>query len=253
VRPDCLPDGDIVDGEACVFGSECSSGYCASTTNPDGSAGCGECQPVVGELEACQGLPVHCAEGLECRGYCEPVQPFGLEPGSACGQLRQCVDGYYCLKLEGERAPSCQPAPELGERCPLEPLYCAGNCDDDGLCVAVPGYGEPCALTVTAARVCQDGLRCDLHAPDVPTCTALLTLGEPCKPLNADFSSGGCESGTLCHCDDLACEAGTCVVRRNLDEACGGEHEVCIAGTSCVDGVCASSGPQDRFSLACVD
>ncbi len=251
VRPECIPHGRREEGEACVFGSQCGSGYCAAPTRSDGSPGCGTCQRVVGLGEACEGEPVRCAEGLECHGACEPSPPFGLPPGATCERLGQCESGYFCLTLSSAEEPSCQPAPAVGDECPRDTPYCEGNCDADGLCRAAPTDGEPCALSANDAHICEQGLRCDPEAAGGPRCSPPLELGATCKPLNADYSSGGCAPGTLCHCADAACQAGTCVRLRDLGEACGLEHDVCLGGTSCVGERCEPSGSQARFRLAC--
>jgi hypothetical protein len=251
VRPECIPHGERDEGDACVFGAQCSSGFCAAPTLSEGLPGCGTCERVVGLGEPCEGEPVRCADGLECHGSCEPSPPFGLPLGSACERLGQCASGTFCLTLEGEDSPSCQPAPRAGDECPIDTPYCEGNCDGDGVCRPAPTAGEPCALSANDAHICEDGLRCDLEAAAGPLCGAPLGLGDACKPLNADFSSGGCEPGALCHCADAACELGTCVRRRDLGETCDGEHDVCLAGTACEAGRCEPSGAQDRFQLAC--
>ena len=253
IRPDCVPHGVSADGAACVFGAECASGYCAAGTAPDGTPSCGSCVPVAREGDDCSQGDVHCDDGLECRGTCVPAAPFGLPPGAECDALNQCTSGYFCLELPGDDGPRCEPPPEVGEACPLDTPFCTGNCDADSVCEAAPGVGSPCALGGTDAHVCSFGLRCDLTAPNVPTCAPPLGLGDPCRPLNADFSSGGCESGTLCHCDDSACESGTCVKRRDEGAACDGAHDVCMAGTRCDGGVCKAFGLQPRFASACND
>ena len=251
-RPDCLPRGLEDDGAACVFGAQCASGYCAASTNPDGSPGCGACVPLAKEGEDCSSGKVHCFEGLVCQGgTCVPGPAFGLSPGAPCDRLGSCASGYYCLELTGDAAPRCQLAPAVGEACPLDTPYCDGNCNTDGLCVAAPRKGAPCALGGSDAHICELGLRCDLGAAGGPTCVPPLPLGAACTPLNADFSSGGCEKGALCHCDDTACESGTCVKRRDLGDSCGGAHDVCIAGTRCESGLCESAGPQGLFTLWC--
>jgi hypothetical protein len=251
LRPECIPRGELGEEEACVFGAQCSSGFCAAPTLAEGLPGCGTCRRVVGLGEACDGEPVRCADGLECHGTCDPSPPFGLAPGAACERLGQCQSGFFCLTLAGAEESTCQPAPEPGDDCAIDTPYCEGNCDDDGVCRPAPATGEPCALSANDAHICDQGLRCDFEAGEVPRCTAPLALGETCRPLNADFSSGGCESGTLCHCIDAACEAGTCVRRRDLFASCDGEHDVCLGGTSCREGRCEPSGSQARFALAC--
>jgi hypothetical protein len=250
-RPDCVPRGTFDDQAACVFGAQCASGFCAASTEPDGSPGCGTCMPVAHEGEACATGAVHCADGLECHGTCTPSAPFGLPPLAACDGFNNCTSGYYCLELPGDDGPRCHPPPALGDACPLDIPYCAGNCDMNGVCMAAPILGNACALGGNAAHTCETGLRCDLTTPGGPTCTRLLHLGAPCRPLNADFSSGGCERGALCHCDDAACESGTCVVRREAGAPCDGPYDVCIAGTSCEAGRCKPSGLQQRFASAC--
>jgi hypothetical protein len=251
-RPDCLPRGLIDDRQPCVFGAQCASGYCAASTNPDGSPGCGACVPLAFAGDDCSGGNVHCFEGLACiDGTCAPGPSFGLPPGAPCDRLGACADGYYCLQLPGDDAPSCQVAPAAGEDCPLDTPFCQGNCNADRVCEAAPGRNDACALGANDAHVCELGLRCDLSAPDGPICAPPLALGAACTPLNADFSSGGCSEGSLCHCDDGACASGTCVKRRDEGDSCDGPHDVCLAGTRCENGVCTSSGSQELYVRFC--
>ena len=109
--------------------------------------------------------------------------------------------------------------------------------------------GEACFF---AARSYEPAPQRGKSALAGPTCTRPLTLGDACTPLNADFSSGGCEDGSMLIAEetgspgddgDAACEieeVGDAVV-------CSGHAEISLQGVRravinvhCICGLCGS-------------
>lgn len=181
-----------------------------------------------------------------------------------------CRSVFHGTASEGQACGVCA----VGLSCWVNSSFC-GTCvptPDAGL-VALPGENEPCFRIEGDGDGCVLGMSCEEDASGTYRCVRQPGAGEACGP-------GPCREGAACvggvcvtkarageACGAVGCERGlfcdangTCVVLRQLGEACASTTE--CAWSLCVDGVCR--GPQTEgepcsdeltcaSSLACVD
>lgn len=190
---ECIGRGLRPDGDVCVSGRQCFSGYC-----PRGPSGCGRCEPLRAEGESCG----TCAFEYVCGGgTCKRRGLMGAtcNADAPCSRTLRCAAGLCAAKVAENGA------------CGAD-----ADCDTDhgAICVrsvcrtvtyAAPGAA--CGYIDGAPRACTGG-RCFL--PDggtASTCVASSGLGGPC---NATV-------GQSCF-PTLFCVAGQCV--RPQDNLC---------------------------------
>lgn len=105
--------------------------------------------------------------------------------------------GLYCHPSENE----CTARASTGEPCPAPDACLEGAICNGGLCMELPGPGEPCMNAIPGAGgFCQPGSACDV--PTL-TCGAPLAEGETCR------ESGQCASRS-CGCLPPSCLRNVC-------------------------------------------
>lgn len=161
----------------------------------------------------------NCARDLDCSdGVClDPCQR--LKAGDNCvggASLARCADGLFC---DSDNTKQCQPTGGPGAPCPTgvgcnEATYCAAN----RTCQPPPKDGEDCG----PGPLCAELHYCD--ADNV--CKAIPGEGQPC---------------TIVCQEDLACEAGTCVIGPGVGEPCPLDGGDCGPDAFCGnDGICVA-------------
>ena len=221
--------GRVPAGGACTESTECADGgYCNDTL-----ACPGVCEAGLSAGTPCADASGVCQSGLTClpEGVCGTYRAIG-EP---CESSSEC-DTYYCEDADGDGESRCAEAPNyfvkaLGEPCEdaldcAKDLYCPEG-DAAPTCVAAAELGEPCIAT-ELSRSCVDAAYCALEADGVRgVCVARVPLGGAC----ADFGEcaiGVCDGGT---CEKHSGLGGPCVT----DERCFGvcDGGVCAAEPAC--------------------
>jgi hypothetical protein len=179
----CQAAGTLDDGEACLFDSQCQSGFCklgagqaAGVCALPTTAGVSSCS----EEGDCSSRQT-CLEGL-CRAF--GAQNAGCDGAHPCGQGLDCV-GAVC-RLAGASAGVACPMPA----CDLDlGLYCASN----GQCAPVKTatlQNPQCGVGV----VCVKGAEC---------------WSGVCKPPSADGTACDLTSGPGCF-SPARCVSGVC-------------------------------------------
>lgn len=93
----CVGGRTAANGDSCVIGGECQSGYCA----PNGLMGVCKAGGAIPKGGTCRG-DGECAAGLKCSFDGETMfpkcmTPGGLDVGGACTASRECAQGLYCM------------------------------------------------------------------------------------------------------------------------------------------------------------
>ncbi|MBW2524370.1 MAG: hypothetical protein JRI23_09355 [Deltaproteobacteria bacterium] len=224
VTDDCVPTEwcdagicvrDKQDGDICITGEQCASGFCPEDgvcCNQDCTGLCmacipgqtglglGECGPVLAgddfKAECPVQAPASCgSNGTGCNGTgaCH-VYPSGTECRSA-----SCTDG------ERERPDTCDGA---------------GTCDDGGIqtCSPYQCSGTDCRSSCSDDSHCLAGSYCDAAGH----CVSQGAQGDPCGGSNE-------------------CDSGFCVDGRCCESGCTGECMACSYGkTGLANGLCRS-------------
>jgi hypothetical protein len=186
------------------------------------------------------------------------------------GEMACCVADTAAFPCAGSVHPaSCSRAVRgtvpVGGACE-EDFYCDGGECVDGVCVALPGPGEPCRNS------CTEGHVCSWAGGDPRVCIPYAAEGETCDPwdrrcaagLACDEASAGAEAEAVCrppaeegercsddvscasadlYCaiDDLERSVGTCTRRADAGERCSYLRDESFGG--CVVGLfCDSPG-----------
>jgi len=182
-------------GNACVFGSECASGFCR--TNQDD--GTGACASKVARNKACEsGLTEECSAGQYCSGgyVCRDY----AEAGESCEGL-ECLPSLSCLS-PGETAPSTCYALgqyELGFSCGADAHCKSGYCSSaSNVCATPLKLGSSCSNQHTGDDGgCGTGRYCDAKRFDtVGVCRVRSNVGEPCDP---EGNAAQCVDSSYCH------------------------------------------------------
>ena len=247
-----LAEGDACQG-VCAGDLACVNGACApmaGTGEPCDAAACrgldlcidGVCTPLPAEGEACSDMRP-CGPRLRCQGaVCVAEAATCDTDPTVCGNGSTCLSRTRAVCMSGAAGSPCMWDGECSKQ-----TYCAA-----GVCAALPGDGDPCALDVR----CLPGLGCD---PATTVCGALPGEGETCAWIFGGqvgcAGALGCVAATCAvmpaegdPCtDDQRCGAGlgcddtfTCVPAHAAGEPCL-DHRVCAAGLFCdaVKSVCA--------------
>lgn len=133
--------------------------------------------------EACvevDALGDSCAAGSLCfDSLCVAIGEPAAE-GEICTPeidfLSACVDGTFCIDVDGDQQARCVKIPKSGDACVGSLQICdAGLACIDGTCLAGPGEGEACHTS--GGNLCGEGLECNF---ETTTCELLPTGGEAC-------------------------------------------------------------------------
>jgi hypothetical protein len=198
---ECYWTGPRSDGEACETNLQCASGICGGYDS-DGM-GCGTCQPLKTEGEACTGP---CGPGLACvGGTCSALSHIG----GPCVGAAHCLAGGWC---DGG---TCAPLLDVGEPCET-----ASHC----------GYSSPVCNAVTH--------QCD--ALDPPAAIGEACFETPDGSLGLCAGAGcqleaGATSGT---CVELAGENQPCATSNDIFL----HRDTCASHLTCVEGTCQLIG-----------
>lgn len=260
--------GQVADGAACQWSTECSNGaYCDVTTSSCG----GVCRrgPVTAPGTAFDACP---AGTVLLGGKC--LTPGG--EGTSCGVrdgvlLGVCGQDTWCDTEAGTAHGTCKRVSAEGEACDDAigtlcgwSLFCRdGRCqkaqDEGGACTA-PGTGRRGAVE------CREELFCDGDLRQAGSCRPKREAGESCRhALECDTHMecigarpmegvrGTCQppprEGESCAeraCGaGLACSSttGKCVATVRLGEPCA-DPDACYTSGTCVDGTCRPVGAQ---------
>lgn len=196
-------------GEVCFSRAHCQAGLgCAPAT--EGRA----CQPALGADERCDDAEV-CADGLVCdpaTGACAAP----LQEQAACARSQDCAPGLYCWQeFTPEPGGLCREQDKVGvgEGQPCNPstdqcrlgLYCRVETQDaPGVCVLLPGLGEPCVdFSSNLDQACREG-EC-IFVDGEARCALLLGEGEACQS-GAQCLSTSCPDGRCAAFREVFCE-----------------------------------------------
>lgn len=221
--------GRVPPGGACTESTECADGgYCNDTLACPGT-----CEAGLGAGTPCADASGVCQSGLTClpEGVCGPYRANG-EP---CESSSEC-DTHYCDDAEGAGESRCAEAPynfikSLGEPCEdaldcAEDLYCPEG-DAAPTCIAAAEVGEPCIAT-ELSRSCVHAAYCALDADGVRgVCVARVPLGSACAA-SEECAAGVCDGGT---CEKHSGLGAPCVT----DARCFGD---CDGGVCAIEPAC---------------
>ncbi len=201
-----------------------------------------------GGTDACAG--VNCDDGVACtvdgclRGVCtHTIDPtgcpadrycdalLGCVPAPACATTQQCIDKWANDACKTQI--TCEPATSTCRFVPLDkdhdghsPIVCGGDDCNDASSVAFAGNAEVC-----------DGIDND--------CNGQVDDGDLCGGF------GACTAGT-CACPTGSTFCGAKCTNTQTDNSnCGFCGKLCQGGTSCVGGICCTTG--DVCGGQCVD
>jgi hypothetical protein len=207
--------GDLPTGAKCLADTECASGMCHGSSDPDADRFC---------VDLCE-TDDTCADGQLCyladhRNACLTPHPNPEQAGGACPDGPIQCESRYCVRVEeddsvGTCLDACEPATGCGGT-----LICVGLSDDDFVCVDPIADGEAC----TGPLRCEGG-RC-VEDDD-----------------GSRFCTGPCESHGDCAGDWL------CVVTSGEDRICLSPTDTRAAGEECESARECASGHCARFSV----
>jgi hypothetical protein len=201
--PACLaPSGARNDGDPCLFGSECDSGFCAIAATDS----CGICAqlPQVGDecVDQTCGYDLACTTNKQCAAW--------VGAGGGCDADDPCAPGMTCVTAIGDTTgtcvPSvtvvggaCDPRRQTGPSCDFNAgLYCNST---TAMCTPVVyvGAGEPCGEIggddhyCVGGATCRSGM-CVQDAGDGAPCDT--AAGPSCLSPARCITNGGSTSGT---------------------------------------------------------
>ncbi len=180
------------EGERCVTGGECLSGFCADGVCCDTACDQGPC-------DACS-----VAEGSMFAGVCKLLDGNACDDGNACTQTDTCLAGQ-CM---GSHPKTCGNNETCVGTAVCDPAtgMCTGDltpngtsCDDDNAC--------------TSKDSCSDGVCQGTVAIECPTLDACHAAGS-CDPATGTCDQPVLPDGTICPTG--VCRAGECVSDGNL-------------------------------------
>src|SRR5581483_3537727 len=176
----CYPTGPTQDGQTCIFGHQCASGYCKKANDKN----CGTCVPRAIKNASCN-TTADCVVGLACakNGTCQPPV-FAKE---ACDDARPCQNNLYCKGQQPNMPGICTAPGGPNDAC--DPTLNGVDCDyfQFAWCVA---SSKQCGSYLTA----DDGQPCGNLAPGQYTlckaksgcvngnCVAANDVGSTCDP-----------------------------------------------------------------------
>lgn len=250
--PACALPGTRAPGEACVYGSQCTSGYCDAEQDA-----CGVCVGTLTAGAACNTSDrTHaCPDGYGCESngtgtVCTARTPTPVkidQPGDPCTAGSGCSGALECF-LDASGTNHCGDIPTAGQQCARtfsdeQPYLCSnGLACSAGVCEPGPVAGEPCA----AGQRCGIDAKCDSSAGGLGTCIPKSAPGEQCTiPLD-------CLSGSTCACvSGTACASHVCMTKLAEGAACGQPNATCPPNTQCTGGVCTRSDALTTFAELC--
>lgn len=204
----CAPvRGQLPEGSACRFKSQCASGVCLAEVLK-----CGVCVEGAGEGTPCDPVKSACAEGLVCdlvKNVCKPI----IRVGQPCEEIEslRCESGVC-------RDGTCREPLVTGEACDEKKSLCAfGHRCEKGVCqpmtieAASRDVGQSCGSDAGNA-MCRIGAYCvfpNQRSLANGKCEVEGVEGEPCKPQG--IYGNGCADG-------YACASGVC--RRVVPSSC---------------------------------
>jgi Cys-rich repeat protein len=209
----------------CDAGFACVDATCVPTVTPD----CDAERP--------------CSAGLECvAGECR-APAATCQFSSECGTGRVCVNQQCTTECDAAR-----------------PCATAGTTCVDGFCVETPPVGE-CVVNADCGegRVCRDGACFDECSTDAECGTGRYCLEGRCRvddrPRPSCDATRSCATGSVClngtcriPCSTAPecamfdvqynfCLMGLCATTNEATSDCSAQAD-CMAGQSCVDGIC---------------
>jgi hypothetical protein len=163
-------------------------------------------------------------------------EPCNFEGMAACRPDLACVLDLPLRTDQGTICGRCAVPAAIGAACQRSRDCSAGAWCQQGVCVAELAAGSPCERRdVCAAGPCQDG-RCLSQQEQQEQALATSKLGASCN------GSLGC--GQV-----LTCQAGVCVERVELGQACSGN--ACRLDLVCADGVCQRPVADPKLNEPC--
>jgi hypothetical protein len=179
--------GQLVNGQACTYSSQCQSSFCAIATY----AACGVCAPLPFPGDRCANLS-SCGDGMNCTTETQTCAT-PLQLGASCSRGHPCIASLTCLGVDNPAGASgtcvttaatagieCDPTRDTMSSCYREGGFA---CDPATLqCVAIDVVqpGQPCDGDVI---LCAAGGTC-VASGDAGhlTCLAAAAPGESCGP-----------------------------------------------------------------------
>jgi len=211
--------GTLVDGSECTSPSQCASGWCAPSTDPD--ADCGKCAPAK-DPKSEVGVPCQTAgdppsvywctgEGLVCNVEASRCALLPAD-GEPCLDHQSCAPGLQCDFASN----TCKKALFQGEPCDPKADRCSREAS-----LACDAVSQKCTAPSGGA-----GAQCGGYSQDFPPCGPGLTCKLP----------GGVNPGNY---DG----PGTCHARGAEGASCSGGLD-CALALSCDGGVCGWKPPK---------
>ncbi len=184
----CQPSGGIATSQACLYDSQCGSGYCRVASG----ASCGNCVTLGATGAPCTSS-ADCDGNLMCAGAgtCQPP----VAAGGLCDTTHPCQQGLACL------GGSCAQPGGLGATC--DPKNKGADCDYyQGV------YCDGTSSTCKAYAIAQAGSACGSAQPTVCAGDGTCFQGSCVAPV-PDGSACSAQQGQNCM-PPSTCTAGTC-------------------------------------------
>ena len=207
VPGDCRPDGTVAKDAACVWHTQCVTGFCARASDDT----CGVCAAKPKAGDSCATID-DCGRGLLCvLDKCVKLGSKGdaCDVGGTLGAANPCEPGLGCKVVGTATTGTCDAALATGAECDYDEQCDEGNgffckdgatSTDPSTCALTPlhGVGESCVATTTIGPAeCRGGTSCYDAATVGGKCIANAAEGAACN-LTETSSGPDCTYPAVC-------------------------------------------------------
>ncbi len=211
---ECQPKvGQLANGAACAFSSQCASTFCAIANGTN----CGACAAPTHANDSCAAS--NCSVGQSCVAGNMQCQTDG-SAGASCDKDHPCAYLLSCVTAAGASSGTCQlSGATAGAACDNKRQTLPACAASQGLfceaasktCKALTyvNAGNPCGFVNGTTVACTSAATCFGAMGATPgTCKALAKEGQPC-----DTAAGpGCVAPGRCVTGSATSTAGTCAL-----------------------------------------
>jgi hypothetical protein len=262
--PACVTTGTRGGGEPCVFGSQCQSLMCIGDPKDPMYPSCKSCTTLVPSGSDCSAPETSCPIGEICSGgTCTPIPDMAWMPlvdalpglGEPCTSDGLCAQGVACVDADSTTTGEdgmCVAPPAVGAPCARAPdapaalpfgHFCAEGafCDQDDKCATLPAAGQLCGTPFGGSLGAGSPTLCAPGAVCIESnCQALGDIGATCS-----VAAPPCKEGLVCSPTALTCQ------QPALEGAPCTADTLCDMGTSCMSSVCTSTGLLGEYAASC--